>query len=272
LAQDTFFSYKRYRFFILNVLTLIVLIGIYIMDSPIGGRNGATVVGYTYGTLAALGIAYLMYYGIRKRSYHASLTTLKGTLSAHVWIGISLAFIVPMHCGFNFGLNIHTLAYVLMLMVILSGIYGAIAYFSLAPSIPSHRGAGTVKKHLEQIKIINSSIDDLLTNRTDRFVDLKRKVDFDYNPTLYNALFAEKIELTDRSKLAELLQYLDEKEQVEALKLIGLVDKKIELIDELRREVAVMTKMKIWLYVHLPISFALLAAVLIHIFVVFYYW
>lgn len=272
MTQDTFFSYKRYRYFSLSAALLIAMIILYIVDSPIGGKNGGTVLGYTYGAIAALGILYLMYYGIRKRSYHASLTTLKGTLSAHVWLGIMLAFIVPLHCGFSFGINVHTLAYVLMMVVVISGIYGSLAYFSLAPSIPSHRGAGTVKKHLEQIRIINSDIEDILNNKSDRFVDLKRKVDFEYKPSIFNALFSRKIELTDRSKLAELLQFLDQKEQGDALKMIGLVDRKIELIEELRREVAVMTKMRIWLYFHLPVSFALLAALAIHIFVVFFYW
>ncbi len=193
-------------------------------------------------------------------------------LSAHVWLGIGLIFIVPLHCGFSFGLNVHTLAYVLMLIVVISGLYGAIAYFRLAPNIPSHRGAGTVKKHLEQIKIINSDIEDLLKNKSDRFVDLKSKVDFDYEPSIMAAVLSRKIELTDKSKLAELLEFVVAEEQEAALKLIGLVDKKIELITALRQEVAVMAKLKFWLYFHLPISFALLAALLIHIFVVFYYW
>ena len=272
MAQETFFSYKNYRYLILNSILLIALIIIYIMDTPLGGKNGGTVIGYTYGTIGALGIFYLMYYGIRKRAYHSKITTLKGTLSAHVWLGIALIIIVPLHCGFSFGLNVHTLAYILMLIVIISGIYGAIAYFNLAPNIPSHRGAGSIKKHLEQIKLVNNDIEDLLNNKSDRFIDLKRKVDFDYVPSIYTALFGKKNELIDRSKLAEMLQQVGENEQADALKMIGLVDKKIELVEEMRLEIAVMTKLKIWLYFHLPVSFALLAALLIHIFVVFYYW
>lgn len=272
MERDTFFSYKNYRYLYLNLLLLAVLVVIYCIDNPMGGRNGGTVVGYTYGGIAAFGILYLMYYGIRKRSYHSKYTTLKGTLSAHVWLGIALSIIVPLHCGFSFGLNVHTLAYLLMMIVVLSGIYGAVSYFSLAPEIPSHRGAGTVKKHLEQIKIINSDIESLLQNKSERFVDLKKRVDFVFNPSFIKIIFCKNISLTDRSRLAEWLQYLDESEKADALKLIGLVDRKIELIDELCREVRVMSKLKFWLYFHLPVSFALLAALTIHIFSVFYYW
>lgn len=272
MSQETFFSYKKYRFLILNTLLVIAAIAIYIIDSPLGGRNGGTVVGYCLGIIGASGIFYLMYYGMRKRAYYSKHTTLKGSLSAHVWLGIALAIIVPLHCGFSFGLNVHTLAYVLMMIVIISGIIGALNYAKLATEIPSHRGAGTTKKHLEQIKIISDDIEQLITGKSDRFVDLKRKIDFDYKPNLWSTVFGKPVELLDKNKLAELLQYLTKEEQQEALKLISLADKKIDLIRELQKEVSVMAKLRIWLYFHLPVSFALLAALLIHIFSVFYYW
>ena len=272
MSKDTFFSYKRYKFLIWNLLLLAVLTTVYIIDKPLGGRNGGTVLGYTYGIIAALGIFYLMYYGIRKRSYYARYTTLKGALSAHVWLGITLSVIVPLHCGFSFGVNVHTLAYILMMIVIISGIFGAVAYASLASDIPSHRGAGSAAKHLEQVKLASDNIEDLIKGKSDFFVDLKNKIDFQYKPSVWSTLFSKPVELTDKSKLAELLQKLNTEEQEDAFKLISLVDKKIDLIRELQKEVNVMTKLRLWMYFHLPISFALIAALLIHIFVVFYYW
>lgn len=247
------------------------MLGFYIVDRPLGGRNGGTVLGYTYGTLAAVGILYLMYYGIRKRSYHAKYTTLKGALAAHVWLGIALSIIVPLHSAFQFGLNVHTLAYVLMMVVIISGIIGAVYYVGLAPEIPSHRGAGTIKKHLEQIKIIESDLESLIASKSDQFVDLKGKIDVTYKPSFWSLVLSSPPKLTDKSEIAELLHNLSEGESEEALKMISLVDKKVELIQQMQREVKIMAKLKIWLYIHLPVSFALLAALLIHIFTVFYY-
>ena len=42
--------------------------------------------------------------------------------------GLSLIVIVTLHTGFQFGWNVHTLAYGLMLLVIVSGIFGIVVY------------------------------------------------------------------------------------------------------------------------------------------------
>ncbi len=104
MRVETFFNYRNYRWLWINIIVLGFLVAIYVHDTPIGGRNGGTAVGYVYGSLATAGILYLMWFGIRKRSYSAKYTTLKGCLSAHVWLGIALSIIVPLHAGFHFGL------------------------------------------------------------------------------------------------------------------------------------------------------------------------
>ena len=53
---------------------------------------------------------------------------LLGWLSAHVYLGVVLVVVATLHASFQAGWNVHTLAYVLMLFVVLSGIYGVIMY------------------------------------------------------------------------------------------------------------------------------------------------
>lgn len=272
MAQDTFYSYKSYRYLILNAILVAVLTAVYLLHRPLGGPNGGTVVGYTYGVIGALGIFYLMWFGIRKRSYYAKHTTLKGCLSAHVWLGISLSVIVPMHSGFSFGMNVHTLAYVLMMVVILSGVWGAINYAELAPEIRSHRGGGTVKKHLEQVRLVSGDIQELAKDKADRFITLMRKVDFDFKPSITGSLFGRSVTTIDKQEISRLLGDLDEKDYEDGLKLINLANKKRELVAQTQKEVATITKLKLWLYIHLPISLALVVVLLIHIFSVFYFW
>ena len=46
----------------------------------------------------------------------------------------------------------------------------------------------------------------------------------------------------------------------------------VALTDRVRRDLQFRALMQIWLYVHVPLSFALLAALTAHIISVFYFW
>jgi len=59
--------------------------------------------------------------GIRKRRYRQP----SGQDLGHVYIGTSLLVIVTLHTAFEFGWNVHTAAYALMEIVIVSGMIGA---------------------------------------------------------------------------------------------------------------------------------------------------
>ncbi|MEO0369484.1 MAG: hypothetical protein AAF197_12005, partial [Pseudomonadota bacterium] len=54
--------------------------------------------------------------------------------------------------------------------------------------------------------------------------------------------------------------------------LIANYSTKQTLLRRIRRDVQIRAFLKIWLFVHVPLSFALLAALLTHVLVVFYYW
>jgi len=51
---------------------------------------GATALGYTLCTIAAVLVLWLMALGLRKRRYRSRLGTVQGWTSAHVYLGASL--------------------------------------------------------------------------------------------------------------------------------------------------------------------------------------
>jgi len=55
-------------------------------------------------------------------------------------------------------------------------------------------------------------------------------------------------------------------------KLLGLVGSKAALLQRLRRETQLAALLRIWLFFHVPVCCALLAALFIHIVTVFLYW
>ena len=55
-------------------------------------------------------------------------------------------------------------------------------------------------------------------------------------------------------------------------KLSGLLNRKNAALGRLRRHLKLKALLEIWLYVHVPLTFALIAALSAHIISVFFYW
>ena len=117
-------NYRNARYFWVATALSIASSLAYYWHQPINSPNGGTWLGYTLGTIGALLIVWLMLLGIRKRNYRSNLGTVQGWTSAHVYLGTALLIVATLHCGLQFGYNIHTFAYVLMVMVIFSGFFG----------------------------------------------------------------------------------------------------------------------------------------------------
>lgn len=272
MIGESFLTYKNFRWLWANLSALAILGAVYWWDRPVGGRNGGTILGYTYGGLATAAILYLMWFGVRKRSHYSTFTTLKGCLAGHIWLGLMLSVLVPLHCAFQFGWNVHTLAYALMLTVIASGVVGVVIYVRYPSRVQSHRGGGTVKVLLEQINSLSREVEFLAKDRSDAFLQLLDTVDFHYQPSVRRAVVGKPVHVVDAKSVASCLSKLPRQEADEGHQLVTLATKKRALAGQIDREIQLAAYFRSWLYFHLPLSFALLTALAIHIFSVFFYW
>ena len=75
------------------------------------------------GTIGALLILWLTCLGLRKRAITPGGWSLKAWTSAHVYLGLSLIVIGTLHTGFQLGWNVHTLAWSLMMIVIIIALF-----------------------------------------------------------------------------------------------------------------------------------------------------
>ncbi|MEZ5824478.1 MAG: hypothetical protein R3C97_06970 [Geminicoccaceae bacterium] len=140
--HETFLAYRNFRHLKWASALSLLSIGLYLgLDFP-AGHNGGTWLGYGLGTIGALLILWLMWFGMRKRRYGPGNWSLKGWLSAHVYLGLSLVIVGTLHTGFQLGWNIHGLAYILMLIVIISGVVGLFVYVRV-PGLMTGIGAAS---------------------------------------------------------------------------------------------------------------------------------
>lgn len=171
-THTSFLTHHEFRYLgiALGLIGLAVLA--YVIHDPIGRPNGGTWLGYTLGGLAASLVLLLLWYGIRKRRFRSTRGTVRGWLSAHVYLGLSLIVIATLHTGFQFGWNIHTLAYGLLLAVIVSGIYGVYAYLRYPELMTENRTGIGPQAMLDEI----GSLEQQAVELADRIDDATHQV------------------------------------------------------------------------------------------------
>ena len=275
--HESFVAYERFRFLKWAAALAIASIIVYIADRPYGTRYGGSWAGYTLGTIGALLILWLTGFGLRKRGYATDHGRLAARLSAHVYLGLSLLIVATLHTGFHFGWNVHTLAYALMCIVIASGAFGTFAYVRYPRLMTENRGGLTTQQMLGRIASANEELrraamplDDRSAAIVERAVESNqvggsawRQLTGRY-PNCGTAAALTGLHATARDMPAAI-------EDAHRRVLVLLADK-ASLLAQLRRDVAYKAAIEVWLYCHVPFTFALLAALLAHIVSVFFLW
>src|SRR3954449_8554337 len=157
-SHESFLRHKQFLWLKISLLICLLAILAYGLIDVQPRPNGGSWYGYTLGTIAALLILWLTLLGLRKRAMTRKKWSLKGWTSAHVYLGLSLIVLATLHTGFQFGWNVHTLAYALMMLVIASGIYGVSAYAFLPQALSDNRGEMTGAQMVDAIASIDKQI------------------------------------------------------------------------------------------------------------------
>src|SRR5262249_31263416 len=134
---------------------------LYTTHTGLAPNSGGTWQGYVLGSIGAALIVWLTCLGIRKRSYRSTMGTVQGWASAHAYLGIALIVVATLHCAFHFGWNIHTLAYVLMCGVILSGVAGVCIYLGAPWRISDNRAGGSRAKLFAELFELDTRVREL---------------------------------------------------------------------------------------------------------------
>lgn len=276
MAQDTFLTVDRLKYLKWATGLVVLCIFAYAFHSPAIKPGGGTWLGYTLGTIGALLILWLLMFGVRKRAYSSNLGTVKGWLSAHVYLGLALAIVATLHTGFEFGWNIHTLAYALTVAVIASGIWGVVLYVRQPAMMGNLLDGRSLQQHgqvLTEIDAESRRIAQNLSSQVQALVDASASTRIFEN--FFQRLRGSNPHCgTDRAvaALERPDARLDEQKSREFQELCTLQFRRQQQLKRIRNFVRLKTWAEIWLLFHVPLSFALLAGLLAHVVSVFFYW
>lgn len=260
-------------------------------------RGGDTWEGYTLGTIGTLLILWLATLGIRKRSYASTMGTVAGWTSAHVYLGVALLVVATLHCAGQFGWNVHTLAYALMVGVIMSGMLGVGLYLVAPPHLLGVRQGRSRAALFAELAELNATLHNLADrSRAEVALAVHSAID---RTTLGGGAPAQLLGLDrscmlrtdspdqgghtvlvrnpDQQAVTEFVSTFVPRSQksTEAKVLQDItmaLGRRQVILRQLRRDIRLGGWLTLWLYVHVPLTFALLAALIVHVLVTFIYW
>ncbi len=289
--HESILAYRRKRYLWAAVAAALAAVAAYAWHDPPEPPNGGTWLGYALGTVGALLILGLIAFGVRKRSYSSRLGTVQSWLSAHVYLGCALLVIVTLHTGFQFGWNVHTLAYLLMCLVIASGLVGTAFYVRYPARMNANRAganrelmrmeiADLDQKAARLAKGMPAEFAELVASARDRTVlgggALTLLSGADRSRVLLPATAAPVPNPGESATLAwlgdRLARNTDGAIGPKIQDLLTLAGARRTALERLRRDLKLQAWLEIWLFFHVPVAFALLAALVAHVVSVFVYW
>jgi hypothetical protein len=269
-----------------------VAVGWVVYGTHGGGEppNGGTWQGYVLGSWATVLIVWLGLLGWRKRRYRSGAGTTQGWTSAHVYLGLAVWVLATLHCGAQLGLNVHTLAYLLMSAVIVSGVAGLYLYLNYPLRLAHNNGghhrselfaelyelngqglelAGrcaadvqtAVRSAIERTRLGGGVVAQLSGRDTSSFDTLEHG----YRANADQAAVIEAVagRITRANKRSEVADLQD---------LLSVLCRRQAVLRRLREDIRLKGWLNAWLYAHVPLTVATVAALIAHVVSTFVYW
>ncbi|MGQ0659486.1 hypothetical protein [Sphingosinicella sp.] len=276
-AHESFLRYQRFRWFKIAAVISLVSLLIYLLVDVQPRHNGGSWLGYTLGTIGAGLIVWLALLGIRKRAMTRGRWSLKAWTSAHVYLGLALIVIGTLHTGFQLGWNVHTLAWVLMMLVIVSGIYGISVYAILPQGLSDSRSEMTGPQMINAVSQLDKQLQHAAQplSDSDSAVVIGSLGQDPFGGSAWRRLTGNYPNDPNRAALAFMRERLEEvevKQQPAVEQVVELLEKKAAALSRLRGYIQRRGLLEVWLFVHVPLTFVLIAALFAHIISVFFYW
>jgi hypothetical protein len=255
----------------------VLLVGTYVYyDRRTAFTHGGSRGGIAYGALGTLAILILLYFGVRKRSYRSTLGTLEGWLQCHLYLGLLSAVLILFHTGFRFHDKVAIAAFIVLLVVVTSGFWGAVVYTGVPRRLTEVEGDLAPAAMAEQLEQLGRTMARLATGRSGPFQKVCTGLLAEMVPERlagWKLLFGRRGRKGGDAATpwAAELARVPAGEQDELRQLLVLARQRRELHQRLLAQQRYRNQLEVWLYLHLPLSLALVALVTAHLIAVFFF-
>jgi hypothetical protein len=218
----------------------------------------------------------LLSFGIRKRAYRSRLGTMEGWLQSHIWLGILSLFVILAHTGFRFQDRVAVTLMVVISGVIATGIVGAILYKTVPRALTEVESNLTIQEISEQINQLSRSMARIASGRSETFQRIYSALIRDIRPRLlggWRLLYGGRsLRAEEKSgEWSKLLSRVSRDEQPDLRQLLVLSRQQKELHFRLLAQQRYRNILDFWLYVHIPLSIAMIVLLIAHVGGAFYY-
>lgn len=286
-------EYRRARWLKLSLLLVVAAVALYVTQDAGRPPNGGTWQGYTLGGVGATLIVWLSLLGIRKRRYRSTVGTVAGWTSAHVYLGAGVIVVATLHSAAQLGWNIHSLAYVLVCLVVASGFVGIYLYASIPRKSLENRDGRSREELLAELGELDERGRQLASlcgsdiavaaqsaiRRTEVGGGVLSQLRRRDRSSMNVATEGEPrfVENRDQRRVLELIAErvpaATRESEVRALQeLLSVMGRRQSVVRRIARDVQLDALLRIWLYIHVPLTVVLLFALTIHVLSVFLYW
>jgi len=272
-TRETVLTARRFRFAKALVVATAAAVAAYAAVDPVGPRGGDSWFGYGAGGTAFALMAWLMWLGVRKRRYAAGRVPLRDWVSAHIYGGILVAILVTLHVGFRLHWNGHALAYGLTILTVVSGVVATFAYVRFPRLITANRMGLPFDDLAAQVAVLDREIAEAAMPLDDRInaAVAAAAAEPPIEAILRGRLFRSRV-LGLTAVVCEAVERAagEAAPTPAARRLLALLTRKEILLARLRRDVRMRALLQTWMFLHIVVACAASAAIVAHVFAVFF--
>jgi hypothetical protein len=241
----------------------------YALHSP-SGPSGGSAIGLTFGIV---GSAFMVFSGLlagRKKVPVWRLGRAQTWMRGHLWLGLLSLPIIFFHAGFRFGGPLTSVLMVLVIIVVASGIFGAILQHYVPNIMTAQVPSETIFEQIDHVRVQFVSDADELIAATEAaatgeegVAPLSSFYQREMRPFLQSHDARHQL-LSNRDRAHSTFEGLRMLLPTEAQEATKKLEQICEEERQLRRQSLLHHWLHGWLMLHIPLSFALLVLGCVH--------
>jgi hypothetical protein len=258
------------------IVLLAVVVAAFVWSYKREFPHGGSLIGLIYGTAGFALILLLAFYGIRKRWYRSRLGTMEQWLQSHIYLGLLVIVLLVLHTGGRFNDPVAVTTLILTTVVVLSGIAGAIFFVTVPRLLTEVESNLTVDEISAQLNQLARNMARIASGRSAPFIRIYDGLMAESMPGWlagWRLLFARMRRGNQQTAAdwSKLLALVGKEEQEQLRQMLVFSRQRKELLMRLMYQQRYKNILEFWLYIHVPVTIAVIVFGAVHVVAVFYY-